>query len=149
MAERPGLRVALAQQRLDELIEQTGLTFGGDAPAAQMSGIDAGVEEAFGVDGDLERILVVHRSARRAIPAPAPRTTRDRPVGRSVIPLIEHSSRASSSTPGSSVGAAGAAARPVTARWRGSNSDGRRVGFGGAVPACARRRCARTAPPRP
>ena len=45
----PGLRVALAQQRLDELIEQARLALGGDPPAAQVASVDAGVEEALGV----------------------------------------------------------------------------------------------------
>ncbi len=45
--EGAGLWIPLAQQRLDELIEQARLTLGGDAPPTQMARIDACVEEAF------------------------------------------------------------------------------------------------------
>ncbi len=53
------LRIALAQQRLDHLLEQARFAVGGNPPAAQVAGIDAEVEESLGDPGDFERVLVV------------------------------------------------------------------------------------------
>ena len=68
-----GLGVALTQQRLDELVEQSRLPIGGDPPPAEVASVDAGVEERLGLAGDVERVLVesdqpavtIRRSARR------------------------------------------------------------------------------------
>ena len=53
-----GLGVALPQERLDELVEQSRLPIGRNTPPAEMTSVDAGREERLGLPGDVERVLV-------------------------------------------------------------------------------------------
>ena len=58
-ASAAGLRVALAQQRHDQLLVQAGLALDRRAPRPQVPGIDAGAQEPAGGGGDLDGVLAV------------------------------------------------------------------------------------------
>jgi len=51
-----GLGIALPQERLDELVEQTGLPIGGDPPPTKVTSVDTGIEEGLRFASDVERV---------------------------------------------------------------------------------------------
>ena len=55
------LRIALTQERLDELFEQTDLPIGSDTPAAEVPRLETGIEESLRHRGDLDGVLVEER----------------------------------------------------------------------------------------
>ena len=68
--------IALAQQRLDHLLEQPRLAVGGDLPAAEVPRLETRIEESLGDRRDLDGVLAVQAAGRRAMRRRRRRTTR-------------------------------------------------------------------------
>ena len=99
----PGLRVALAQRRQDQLLVQADLALDRRAPRPQVAGVDAGAQEPAGGGGDLDRVLAVQVGARACAWAMTPYSSSAASCSR-VTDAIAHSSSRLTSTPGSSRG---------------------------------------------